>query len=115
MSADCLFCRIIAGAIPAVKVYEDEHVMGIRDINPQAPVHVLLMPRRHIADLRDAVETDPLLAARLLEAAVQVARREGLEARGFRVLTNSGPEGGQAVMHLHFHLLGGRPMGWPPG
>jgi len=115
MSADCLFCRIVDGAVPAAKVYEDDHVVAIRDINPQAPVHILLIPRRHVADLADAVETDASLAGRLAAAAVRIARAEGVHARGFRLLTNTGPDGGQAVMHLHFHLLGGRPMGWPPG
>jgi histidine triad (HIT) family protein len=115
MSADCLFCRIAAGAIPSTKVYEDAHVVAIRDINPQAPVHILLLPRRHVTDLLDAVETDAALAGHLAAAAARIARAEGLHGRGFRLLTNSGPDGGQTVMHLHFHLLGGRPMGWPPG
>lgn len=115
MSAECLFCRIVAGAIPATKVYEDPHVVAIRDINPEAPVHVLLMPKRHVTDLVDAVGTDPALIGRLASAAAQIARTEGLSSRGFRFLTNSGADGGQVVMHLHFHLLGGRAMGWPPG
>ena len=114
-TADCLFCRLVAGAIPAGKVYEDAHVVAIRDVDPQAPVHVLLMPRRHVADLADALATDAALVGHLASAAVQIARAEGVSARGFRLLTNSGPDGGQAVMHLHFHLLGGRHMGWPPG
>lgn len=115
MNADCLFCRIVAGAIPAAKVYEDDHVVAIRDINPQAPVHILLLPRGHVTDLVEALDTDAALATHLLAAAVRVARAEGLHARGFRLLTNTGADGGQSVMHLHFHLLGGRPMGWPPG
>lgn len=115
MDTDCLFCGIIAGSIPAAKVYEDSHVVAIRDINPEAPVHVLLMPRRHVTDLVDAVGTDPALIGHLAAAAAQVARNEGLSSRGFRLLTNSGADGGQVVMHLHFHLLGGRAMGWPPG
>ena len=115
MSADCLFCRIVGGTIPADKVYENAHVVAIRDINPQAPVHVLLVPRRHVVDLVDAVGTDAALVGHLASAAVHIARAEGLSARGFRLLTNSGADGGQVVMHLHFHLLGGREMGWPPG
>lgn len=115
MNADCLFCRIVAGAIPAARVYEDDHVVAIRDINPQAPVHILLIPRRHVSDLVEAVETDAAQATHLAAAAVRIARAEGLQARGFRLLTNTGADGGQVVMHLHFHLLGGRPMGWPPG
>ncbi len=115
MSADCLFCRIVAGAIPGSRVYEDAHVVAIRDINPQAPVHVLLIPKTHVADLVDAMGIDPAVVGHLAAAAAQIAQDEGLTARGFRLLTNSGPDGGQAVMHLHFHLLGGRAMGWPPG
>jgi histidine triad (HIT) family protein len=115
MNADCLFCRIVAGAIPAARIYEDEHVVAIRDINPQAPVHILLLPRRHVSDLVEAVDTDAALVSQLAAAAVRIARAEGLYARGFRLLTNTGADGGQAVMHLHFHLLGGRSMGWPPG
>ena len=115
MSADCLFCRIAAGAVPAARVYEDDHVVAVLDINPQAPVHVLLLPRRHVADLADAVGSDPALVGHLASAAVRVAEAEGLSGRGYRLLTNSGADGGQAVMHLHFHLLGGRAMRWPPG
>lgn len=115
MSTDCLFCRIASGAIPASRVFEDDHVLAIRDVDPQAPVHILLLPKRHLADLLDAVTSDPDIVARIASAAVQVARAEGLAARGFRLLTNTGRDGGQAVMHLHFHLLGGREMGWPPG
>jgi histidine triad (HIT) family protein len=112
---DCLFCRIVAGAVPAARVYETDRVLAIRDIQPQAPVHVLLLPKRHVASVVEAVSDDPRLIADLVAAAVAVARAEGIAERGFRLLTNSGPEGGQAIAHLHVHLLGGRPMGWPPG
>jgi histidine triad (HIT) family protein len=112
---DCLFCRIVAGAIPSQKVFEDEHVIAVRDINPQAPVHVLLLPKRHIASILDAKESDSGLLGRIALVAVTIARQEGLAERGFRLLTNTGPDGGQAVAHMHFHLLGGRKMGWPPG
>lgn len=112
---DCLFCRIAAGSIPAARVYEDERVLAIRDIDPQAPVHILLIPRRHVASVVEAASADPGLVGHLAAAAVQIARQEGIAERGFRLLTNTGPDGGQAVSHLHFHLLGGRPMGWPPG
>ena len=112
---DCLFCRIVSGAIPASRVYEDEQVVAIRDINPQAPVHILLLPKRHYASVLEAARTDAALIGRIVVAASQVARQEGIAERGFRLLTNTGPDGGQAVSHLHFHLLGGRPMGWPPG
>lgn len=115
MRDDCLFCRIVAGSIPAAKVFEDEHVLAIRDIAPQAPVHVLLLPKRHFDDVLDAVAGDPAVFGHLAAAAAHVARAEGVLARGFRLLTNTGPGAGQAVLHLHYHLLGGREMGWPPG
>ncbi len=110
---ECLFCRIVMGAVPAERVYEDDQVLAIRDINPQAPVHILLMPKRHVISVLET--DDATLIGRIALAATDLARREGLAARGFRLLTNVGREGGQAVPHLHFHLLGGRQMGWPPG
>jgi histidine triad (HIT) family protein len=120
MSA-CLFCRIVAGEIPATFVYEDDAVVAFRDIDPRAPVHVLVVPRRHVASVLALAPAggaaDPVLAARLFDAAAHVARAEGLDApdKGFRVVTNSGPEGGQSVDHLHLHVLGGRALAWPPG
>lgn len=114
MVDDCLFCRIVAGAVPAERVYEDEALIAIRDIDPQAPTHLLLIPRRHIASLADLDPGDRDLAGALLLAAQTLAQRLSLR-RGFRVVANSGPEGGQAVPHVHLHLLGGRPLGWPPG
>jgi histidine triad (HIT) family protein len=113
--SDCVFCRIVAGAIPSQKVFEDEHILAVRDINPQAPVHVLLLPKKHVASLLDARESDGGLLGRIALVAAKIARQEGIAERGFRLLTNTGPEGGQAVAHLHFHLLGGRKMQWPPG
>lgn len=115
MTADCLFCRIAAGTIPTAKVYEDDAVLAIRDINPQAPVHILLLPRRHLTSVVDAAAADPALLGRLAAAAVEVARREGITQTGFRLVTNAGDDGGQTVPHLHLHLLGGRAMRWPPG
>lgn len=112
---DCLFCRIVAGQIPSPRVYEDDQVIAIRDINPQAPVHVLLLPRTHFASLMDAREQDAELLGRIALVAARVARQEGIATRGFRLVTNTGADGGQAVAHLHLHLLGGRQMGWPPG
>lgn len=112
---DCVFCRIASGAIPSERLYDDGEVLAIRDINPQAPTHILIMPRRHVASVLDLGEADAALIGRIAAVAAQLARREGLEDRGFRLLTNTGPEGGQAVPHLHFHLLGGRQMEWPPG
>ncbi|HEY3248110.1 MAG TPA: histidine triad nucleotide-binding protein [bacterium] len=111
----CLFCKIVAGEIPAQRVYEDDVVIAIRDINPQAPVHVLILPRRHLASVSEIEGADPELMHRIGVAAATLAAQEGIAERGYRLLTNTGPDGGQAVAHLHFHLLGGRAMGWPPG
>ena len=112
---DCVFCKIVAGAIPSQRVYEDDQVLAIRDINPQAPVHVLLLPKRHIASVLEITERHDVLLRRIVLAAGAIAQQEGIAERGFRLLTNTGPDGGQAVAHLHFHLLGGRKMEWPPG
>ncbi|MBF0255711.1 MAG: histidine triad nucleotide-binding protein [Gammaproteobacteria bacterium] len=112
---DCLFCKIVAGDIPAKRVYEDELVLGFRDINPQAPTHVLLIPKRHIATLNDLQVTDAELIGRLYLAAKQVAEDEGIAEAGYRTLFNCNRAGGQEVYHLHLHLLGGRQMTWPPG
>ena len=111
---DCLFCRIVAGEVPATLVAEDERTIAFRDISPQAPTHVLVVPREHHADLAACADTDPGLLADVLRAAVAVARAEGLDG-GYRVLTNTGADGGQSVHHLHLHVLGGRGLGWPPG
>jgi len=113
--ATCLFCRIAAGEVPSDRVYEDEAVVVFRDINPRAPTHVLAIPRRHLASVDDLTEdaADQSLLAALLAALRRVAADEGL--RGYRIVTNVGPESGQSVFHLHFHLLGGRLMSWPPG
>ncbi len=113
--AECLFCRIAAEEIPSDRVFEDEQVIVFRDISPKAPTHLLAIPRRHLASVDDLTDTDAdrdLLAA-LFGALRRVARDGGL--RGYRIVTNVGPESGQSVFHLHFHLLGGRPMAWPPG
>ena len=115
MGTECIFCRIAAGEIPGERIHEDDQMIAIRDINPQAPVHLLLIPKRHIVSLVDLTPSDHALLGSLVFAAVALAEREGLAGRGFRLLVNSGPEGGQTVPHLHFHLLGGRMMGWPPG
>ncbi|MBE3589596.1 MAG: histidine triad nucleotide-binding protein [Firmicutes bacterium] len=112
--ADCLFCRIVAGELPARKVYEDEEVLAFRDIQPVAPVHVLVVPKRHLDGLAAAGAEDAPLLGRLLDAARRVAEAEGL-AEGYRVVVNQGRHGGQSVGHLHLHVLGGRAMQWPPG
>lgn len=112
--ADCLFCKIVAGEIPSDRVYEDEEVIAFRDIAPRAPTHVLVIPRRHIADAHALTAADGELLARLFSVVRKVADDAGLGS-GYRVVTNVGPESGQTVFHLHLHLLGGRPMAWPPG
>ncbi len=114
MSADCLFCRIAAGEIPATRVHEDDLVVAIRDIHPQAPTHVLVLSREHVVSAADLTEASGPFLARLFAVSADLARREGLEG-GWRLVTNVGADGGQSVAHLHLHLLGGRAMGWPPG
>ena len=114
MPDDCLFCRIAAGEIPATKVHEDADVIAIRDLHPQAPTHVLVLPVAHIASAADLAEADGPLLGRLLAVAARIARDEGLDG-GWRLVTNVGRDGGQSVDHLHLHVLGGRPMTWPPG
>lgn len=111
---NCVFCRIIAGEIPAARLHEDDQVIAIRDISPQAPIHVLIVPKRHIASLLEPDGTASLYG-HIVEVARTLAQRLGVTDRGFRLLVNTGPEGGQAVPHVHFHLMGGRAMGWPPG
>ena len=111
---DCLFCRIVAGEVPSDRVHEDDDVIAFRDIAPRAPTHVLVIPRRHIPDAHALTESDGELLAKLFTAVRQVADAAGLK-NGYRVVTNVGPESGQTVFHLHLHLLGGRPMAWPPG
>jgi histidine triad (HIT) family protein len=110
--ADCIFCKMAAGEIKGNVVYQDEHVTAFRDLNPQAPTHVLIIPNRHVATIGELDDVD--LSFRLLQAAGQVARDEKLE-NGWRLVTNVGPDAGQTVFHLHWHLLGGRRMAWPPG
>ena len=112
--SDCIFCRIAAGEIPSEMVYQDEQLVAFRDLNPQAPVHILIIPRAHLASLADArPEHGPVLGQVLL-AAGEIARQEGI-AEGYRVVNNCGESAGQTVFHVHFHVLGGRDMGWPPG
>lgn len=114
-SSDSIFTRIMRGEIPAKLVHEDEHVVGIQDIQPQAPVHVLFVPRKPIRTLDDAEPEDAELLGRLMLAAAAYARRIGLAANGYRVVMNTNRDGGQSVYHIHLHLLAGRQMGWPPG
>ena len=113
MSDACLFCRIVRGEIPAGIVARNDEALAFRDINPQAPVHVLVIPRAHVGSLDEA--TDPGLLGRLLHFAAEVARAEGIADRGYRAVINTNDDGGQTVAHLHVHVLGGRVMRWPPG
>ncbi len=113
-AANCLFCRIIRGDIPAKKVYEDDHVFAFEDINPQAPTHVLVIPRKHFAGLKEAQSQDAEIIGRCQLAAAEIARRRKIE-QGYRTVLNVGPGAGQSVFHLHVHLIGGRPLAWPPG
>ena len=113
MADDCLFCRIVRGEIPATVVHRDDHVVAFRDINPQAPVHVVIVPREHVASLNDA--TDAEMLGRLSLAASEIARREGIADAGYRTVVNTNRAAGQTVFHIHLHLLGGRSMAWPPG
>jgi histidine triad (HIT) family protein len=112
---NCLFCRIIAGEIPATKVYEDDQSFAFRDINPQAPMHVLLIPKKHIASLNEVTQEERTVLGHLMWVAPQIAKQEGLSESGFRIVTNTGTDAGQTVWHIHLHVLGGRPMAWPPG
>jgi histidine triad (HIT) family protein len=112
---ECLFCRIIAGEIPSTIVHQDDLIVAIRDINPQAPTHILLMPRDHIASADDLTAAHGQLLGWTFEVAARLARSEGIAADGYRIVTNVGRDGGQSVDHLHFHLLGGRRFTWPPG
>lgn len=111
---ECLFCRIVAGEIPADRVLETDEIVAFRDIHPQAPTHVLVAPRRHVPDVDTLEDDDAGLLSALFAAVRRVAEAEGL-AKGYRVVTNVGAESGQSVFHLHLHVLGGRPMSWPPG
>jgi histidine triad (HIT) family protein len=112
--SDCLFCRILGNEIPAKKIYEDEHTFAFEDINPQAPTHVLIIPKRHVRGLKEATPEDAELIGRCHLAAAHIARQRGIED-GYRTVLNVGPQAGQSVFHLHVHLLGGRSLHWPPG
>ncbi len=113
--ADCLFCKIIDRTIPASLVYEDDRVIAFNDINPQAPTHVLVVPKRHIATLNDMTTEDEQVVGELVRRAAAIAKERGLSAGGFRTVFNTNRDAGQTVFHIHLHLLGGRSMAWPPG
>jgi histidine triad (HIT) family protein len=111
----CLFCDIAAGKIPCTEVHSDGKFLAFRDIDPKAPTHILVIPRRHIASLAEMQDSDSELAGELMVTAARLAADEGLDKEGYRFVINCGSDGGQTVDHLHLHLLGGRPLGWPPG
>jgi histidine triad (HIT) family protein len=112
---DCLFCKLIAGQIPASIVYQDERVVAFKDTNPQAPTHILVIPRRHIATLNDLGPEDDALVGELMRRAAAISREQGHADRGYRVVFNCNADAGQTVFHIHLHLVGGRKLGWPPG
>lgn len=113
MNDDCLFCRIIAGEVPSTEVYADDELYAFRDIHPCAPTHVLVVPRKHIPKLSEAVDEDAQLLGTLLLTAARIAKAEGLT--DYRLVNNCGSSAGQSVFHVHLHLIGGRPFSWPPG
>ena len=114
-ASDCIFCKIAAKEIPADIVYASDSVVAFRDSNPKAPTHILLIPKEHIESLDEVGDEHAALLADIVQAAAHLARTEGIDESGWRLVSNVGPDAGQAVFHLHFHLLGGRSMGWPPG
>ena len=111
----CLFCKIAAGEIPASKVYEDDQLIAFNDINPQAPTHVLIIPKRHVATLNDLSEADDALAGAMVRCAATIAKEKGFDGPGYRTVFNCNAQAGQTVFHIHLHLLGGRTFAWPPG
>jgi len=111
----CLFCKVSLGEIPASMVHQDEELIAFNDINPQAPMHVLVVPRRHVATVNDLTEADDALVGRMMRRAAAIASERGYGERGYRTIFNCNREAGQTVFHIHLHVLGGRGMGWPPG
>ena len=112
---ECLFCKMISGVIPCDKVHENEYVLAFRDIDPKAPPHILIIPKKHITTLNEINENDQDLLGELLLTAKKIAKDEGIDTSGYRTVFNCNSDGGQTVFHIHMHLLGGRPMAWPPG
>ncbi|MCF6235988.1 MAG: histidine triad nucleotide-binding protein [Gammaproteobacteria bacterium] len=112
---NCLFCKMVAGDIKPDVVYEDDSVLAFRDLNPQAPVHILVIPKKHISTINDMSHDDELLIGKLYMAAKKITKQEGISEDGYRAVINCNKDGGQAVYHIHLHLLGGRSMVWPPG
>ena len=115
MDEGCLFCRIAARELPADVVHESDRIVAFRDIDPKAPTHILLIPREHVVSVAALDDGDGEMMSEMMRVAADLARAEGIDERGWRLVTNTGPDAGQSVRHLHFHLLGGRQMAWPPG
>jgi histidine triad (HIT) family protein len=111
----CLFCRIVAGEIPAKRVYEDNDLIAFEDVNPQAPMHVLVIPRQHLPTINDLQEKDDPLAGSMIRCAATIAKDRGYDTGGYRTVFNCNADAGQTVFHIHLHVLGGRRLGWPPG
>ena len=112
---ECLFCKMVSGVIPCDKVYENEYLLAFRDIDPKAPTHILIIPKKHIKTLNEINENDQDLLGELLLTAKKIAKDEGIDTSGYRTVFNCNSDGGQTVFHIHMHLLGGRQMAWPPG
>lgn len=112
---DCLFCKIVSGDIPSTKVYENDYVYAFYDIEPQAPKHIIIIPKEHISSANEICEDNMLLVGRVFSAAAVIAKEQGFAESGYRIVNNCGKDGGQTVGHIHFHLLAGRNLGWPPG
>jgi len=115
MESDCLFCKIVAREVPGTIIYEDNDILAFNDINPQAPVHILIIPKTHYSTVNDFQEIDTEIIGKLMLVSTQLAKKYKIEENGYRLLVNCNKDGGQAVYHVHFHLLGGRQMTWPPG
>ena len=113
--SECLFCGIVEGRAKANVVYQDDAIVAFKDIAPRAPVHILIIPRKHLASVTDVGEQDRNLVGQIFQVAAKLAREQGIADTGYRIVVNSGADAGQSVFHLHYHLLGGRRMGWPPG
>lgn len=112
---NCLFCNIIKGMIPSEKVFEDDKVLAFKDINPEAPVHIIIIPKKHIGSINDIEYNDNELIGYIYNVAKEIAANLGIKESGYRIVTNCGDDAGQSVLHIHFHLLGGRNLSWPPG
>jgi histidine triad (HIT) family protein len=115
MTSECIFCRIVSGDVPAEVILEDDVGIALRDVNPEAPVHVLVIPRQHFRDATELAASDSTLISRLFSLAIRVANAEGIADTGYRLVLNTGADGGQTVGHVHIHVLGGRQLSWPPG